>query len=180
MDTQLLDILNPTKQLVEDKANEVKISQAELTTFSWDHCIMYDDFKAHGLNVLAPIAAEYKRLFLEPAGDYFTVMKANMAARALNPFEAATMTDLELKESLSDLSAYSFDEFCPRAIQDIINEIPTYCELIVSTPVSFWSEVDGAEKYDKLLKKRSEDNPEKYGNHTWQGDRIEKSRRIWE
>lgn len=179
-DAHLLDILNAAKQFVAEKKNEVKISHDQLAAFYRDHCTTYEDFKAHGLNVSAPIAAEYKRLFIEPTGDYFAVMKANMAARALNPLEAATMSDLELKESLSDLSAYGFDEFRPRAIQDIINEIPTYRALIASTPLSFWSEVDGAEKYDILLKKRAEGNPEKYGNHTWQGDRIEKSRRIWE
>lgn len=87
------------------------------------------------------------------------------------------MSDLELKEALNDLSAYGFDEFRHAAIHDIIAEIPTYHGIIASTSKSFWSEVDGAEQYDR---KKQEDDPEQYANHTWYDDRIKQSRRVWE
>ena len=52
--------------------------------------------------------------------------------------------------------------------------------IIASTSKSFWSKVDGAAKYDHGLKKKQEEDPEKFADHTWQGDRIEQSRRVWE
>ncbi len=93
---------------------------------------------------------------------------------------AVTMTDLELKETLTDLSAFGFDELRPAAIQDIISEIPAYRAIIASTSVTFWSEVDGADKYDHGLSKKQEGDPEQYTDRTWKDDRIEQSRRVWE
>ena len=52
---------------------------------------------------------------------------------------------------------------------------------INSTSKSFWSKVEGAAAYDAHLKKKTEKNPEKYGDSsTWEDDRIEKARRVWE
>ena len=90
------------------------------------------------------------------------------------------MTDLELKETLTDLSAYGFDELRPAAIQDIISEIPAYRAIIASTSGTFWSEIDGADKYDHGLRKKQEEDPEQNADRTWKDDRIEQSRRVWE
>lgn len=152
-----------------------------LETFVNDHCVTYEDFRAHGLKVATPVAEEYQRLFISSTGDYCNIMKANMAARALNPLVAATMNNLQLREALTDLSAYGFDELRPSAIQDIMTELPTYRGAIASTHSSFWSEIDGAKKFDLDLKKKIKENPDEYdANRTWQNDRIEQSRRVWE
>ena len=103
-----------------------------------------------------------------------------MAAPALNPLVAATISDEELADTLRDLTMFEFDEFRPAAMQDLIDEIPKYRAAINSTSQRFWSSVDGAEKYDLDLMKKKEKEPEKYADHTWQGDRIENSRRVWE
>jgi len=105
---------------------------------------------------------------------------AYMAARALNHLAAATMSDEELADTLRDLTMFEFDEFRPAAMQDLIDEIPKYRAAIISTSQRFWSSVDGAEKYDLDLMMKMEKEPEKYADHTWQGDRIENSRRVWE
>lgn len=177
---QLMNVLNSAKKDVSEKDDDLKAATAKLTVFAKDHCTTFSDFKAYGMEIANPVAVEYKRLFLDSNGDYYNILKANMAARALNPLVAVTMSDLELKEALNDLSAYGFDELRPAAIQDIIAEIPTYRGIIASTSKSFWSEVDGAEQYNRGLKKKQEDDPEQYANHTWHDDRIEQSRRVWE
>ena len=48
------------------------------------------------------------------------------------------------------------------------------------TSQRFWSSVDRAEKYDLDLMMKKEKEPEKYADHTWQGDCIENFRRVWE
>ena len=48
------------------------------------------------------------------------------------------------------------------------------------TPSEFWNNVEGAEKYNADLAKKTLENPEKYGNMTWKTDPIEKARRVWE
>ena len=65
-------------------------------------------------------------------------------------------------------------------MQDLIDEIPKYRATIKLTSARFWSSVDGAEKYDLDLMKKKEKEPEKYADHTWQSDRIENSREVWE
>jgi len=47
-----------------------------------------------------------------------------MAARALDPLVAATMSDEELADTLRDLTMFEFDEFPPAAMQDLSNKIP--------------------------------------------------------
>lgn len=179
--TELLDDLKTAQQDTVDKGNEVKRAKDILASFYNNHCVTFEDFRAHGVKVSAPIADEYKRLFLSPSGDYYQVMKAYMAARSLNPLVAGRMSDLELREAILDLGAYGLDEFRPTALQDLIAELPTYRGAINSTPKNFWSEVDGAEKYDRDLKRKIEDNPDKYdADLTWEDDRIEQSCRVWE
>lgn len=51
---------------------------------------------------------------------------------------------------------------------------------LYSTKKSFWSNVEGAAKYDANLKKKQEEDPVKYGDHTWETNRIEQARRVWE
>jgi hypothetical protein len=142
----LMSVLHAAWKDVMEKDTDLKTATAKLTNFAENRCVTAADFKAYGMEVVRPVAAEYKRLFLDSNGDYYNIMKANMAARVLNPLVAATMSDLELKEALNDLSSYGFDELRPTAIQDIISEIPTYRRIIASTSKSFWSEVDGAAK----------------------------------
>ena len=105
-----------------------------------------------------------------------------MAAHALNPLVAATMSDEDLVDTLRDLTMFEFNEFRPAAmqIQDLIDEIPKYRAAINSTSASFWSSFDGAETYDLDLMKKKEKDPEKYADHTWQSDRIEHSRSVWQ
>jgi hypothetical protein len=128
--TQLANNLNEAKKTVSEKTKELQEAQDKMSAFvsTNDCCITYADFKAHGLQAAAPIAAEYKRLFIDQKGDYYKVVKANMAARALNPLVAAGMDDLQLKDALSDLSHFGFDELRSRAIKDLINELPVYCD----------------------------------------------------
>ena len=81
-----------------------------------------------------------------------------MAARALNPLVAADMSNVELADTLRDLTSYGFDELCPAAIQDLIDKIPKHRAAITYTRESFWSGVEGAEKYDHDLSKKKEKN----------------------
>jgi hypothetical protein len=66
----------------------------------------------------------------------------------------------------------------------MIDELPAYLVVVNATPDDFWGEVDGAAKYDeKLTEKQESDDPEiaaKFAGKTWNDDRIEKARRIWE
>ena len=129
-----------------------------------------------------PVLDEYKRLFVDPSGDYYAATRAFMGARVLNPLVAVNMGMEEMTDAIKDLSYFGFDEF--RAghgiIKDIIGEVPIYLAIIESTSTSFWSEVDGAEEYDAALKKKNDHNPEENMGRTWQDDRIEKARRVWE
>ena len=178
---ELLNNLETAKQVTVDNGYEVQRAKDSLALFCNNHCVTYDEFRAHGVKVSAPIADEYKRLFISPSGDYYNVLKAYMAARSLNPLVAGTMGDLELREAILDLGAYGIDEFRPAALQDLIAELPTYCGAINSTPSDFWSQVDGAQKYDLDLKRKIENDPDKYdANFTWKDDRIEQPRRVWE
>ena len=103
-----------------------------------------------------------------------------MASRALNPLVARDMSDQQLIEALEDLTAFGYDELRAAAIKDLIDEIPKYRAAINSTSDSFWKGVEGAAKYDHDLEKKKANDPEKYGDHTWQGDRIKQARRVWE
>ena len=103
-----------------------------------------------------------------------------MAARVLNPLVAADMSQEEMVDALRDLTAFGFDELRSAVIQDLIDEIPKYRAAINSTSDSFWSNVEGAAKYDDDLRRKKEEDPDKYADHTWQSDRIEQARRVWE
>ena len=100
-----------------------------------------------------------------------------MTAPAFDPLVAATMSDEKLADTLRDVTMFQFDKFRPA---DLIDEIPKYCAAINLTFDHLWSSVDGAEKYDLDLMKKKEKEPEKYEDHTWQSDRIENFRRVWE
>ena len=46
---------------------------------------------------------------------------------------------------------------------------------------SFWSEIEGAKEYDANLAKKREEDPDKYDDdYSWEDDRIEQARRVWE
>ena len=128
------------------------------------------------------MADEYKRLFIRPSGDYTPIVSAYMAARVLNPLVAVDMDDEQMRDAIKDLFHFGFDEFRPGngIINDLLEEIPVYRAVLDSTDDSFWSKVEGAAEYDEDLRKKAEASPEKYSGRTWQDDRIEKSRRVWE
>ena len=65
-------------------------------------------------------------------------------------------------------------------IEDLIDELSSYCVIVNSIPKSFWSDVEGAAEYDASLKKKAEKNLEKYGDSIWEDDCIEKARMVWE
>ena len=106
---------------------------------------------------------EYKCLFISPKGYYYSISNAYMAARVLNPLVASHMDMEQIVDAIRDLAQFGFDEF--RAsngiITDLIEEIPAYLAVVNATNDSFWSLVEGAEKYDADLKKKAEKNPEK-------------------
>lgn len=88
-----------------------------------------------------------------------------------------------VQDCLRDLfEAFDFDEFrnASGLLNDCFVEIPKYLAKLHSTPEPFWSEVEGAEEYDKTLEKKKQKDPENYGNRTWRDDRIESTRRAWE
>ena len=90
-----------------------------------------------------------------------------------------TPSDDELTDALKDLTNYEVGEFCLAAIQDLIAVILKYHAVINATPADFWSRVEGAENYNKILSKKKEVNPEKCGKWTWQGDCIKQACCVW-
>ena len=88
----------------------------------------------------------------------------------------------QLVGTIRDLCPFGFNEFrhSSSMIEDLIYELSSYCTVINSTPKSFWSGIEGAASYDASLKKKAEKNPEKCGDSTWEDDRIENARRVWE
>ena len=47
--------------------------------------------------------------------------------------------------------------------------------------ITFWCELEGAEKYDADLTKKKNDEPGKYDDdYDWEKDHIEQARRVWE
>ena len=170
-----LYLLRLNGQIVEERVAVLKSAENELAEFYNNHCTTYDDFKARGKAAASPIADEYKRLFIDPNGDYSKIVIAYKAARALNPLVAKDMTVLQLEEAILGLREYGFDELREKVIiEDMTKEIPTYKAAILSTPESFWSKVEGARRYDdNVATKKGE-------NYSWRDDRIEQSRRVWE
>ena len=177
---QLNAALDSAKLRVLDKGKVHQAAIKKLADFQAEHYTAYDEFVDLGMEVARPIAEEYKRLFIHPNGDYYNIVKAYMAARVLNPLVAADMSQEEMVDALRDLTAFGFDELRSAVIQDLIDEIPKYRAAINSTSDSFWSNVEGAAKYDDDLRRKKEEDPDKYADHTWQSDRIEQARRVWE
>ena len=172
---ELEEAITSARQIVEERVAVLKSAENELAEFYNNHCTTYDDFKARGKAAASPIADEYKRLFIDPNGDYSKIVIAYKAARALNPLVAKDMTVLQLEEAILGLREYGFDELREKVIiEDMTKEIPTYKAAILSTPESFWSKVEGARRYDdNVATKKGE-------NYSWRDDRIEQSRRVWE
>lgn len=177
---ELDEALAKASAVVLERGKALQDTLKKLDDFQNDHYTTYEEFRDLGIEVARPVAAEYKRLFISEGGDYNNIMAAYMAVHALNPLVAKTMSNEELTDALKDLVSFGFDELRPAAIQDLIDEIPKYRAAIDSTSQKFWSEVEGAVHYDNNLDKKKEAEPEKYGAHTWQGDRIEQARRVWE
>lgn len=164
---QLNSELEKAKQTILEKGNAHRDALKKLDEFQQDHYTSYEEFKDLGLEVARPIVEEYKRLFISPSGDYSTCAADYMACRALNPLVAADMGDEELKDALDGLSCFGFDELRSAAIKDLVEEILKYRAAIHSTSDSFWSEVEGAAKYDHDLAKKKEEHPGKFDHHTW-------------
>ena len=85
-------------------------------------------------------------------------------------------------DTIKSLHLFGFDEFRHGHgnIEDIIKELVKYRAVVEATPECYWSKLEGAEAYDTKLLKQAEKNPEKYGMKTWQDDRVEKARMVWE
>ena len=173
---ELEEALNGARQEVEERAAVLESAKNELADFCNNHCTTYDDFRECGIAAASPVADDYKRLFIDPKGDYSKIVIANKAARALNPLVAKDMTVLELEEAIIGLREYGFDELRDKVlIEDMAKEIPAYKAAIRSTSESFWSKVDGAKEYDDNVATKKD------GDHaSWKNDRIEQSRRVWE
>ena len=88
----------------------------------------------------------------------------------------------EMKDAIKDLSHFGFAFFHSNnsIIGDMIEELPTYCAVVDATSELFWSNVEGAEKYDKNLAKKAMRDPDKYTGKTWRDYRIEKAYLVWE
>ena len=86
----------------------------------------------------------------------------------------------QLVDAMRDLSLFGFYEFRQNSgmIADLIDELLSYFAVINSKPKSSW--VEGATDYDVSLKKKTEKDPEKYGDSTWEDDCTEKAYMVWE
>jgi hypothetical protein len=131
-----------------------------------------DDFLEHGKSCIKPGFDYFRDKFLSPQGPYFEVMQAYRAATLFNPMDMKGKHIAELELLIDDLSHFNFPELSQRFLVRIKKEIPTYKALMDRE--FNWSQLPGAEKYDKKAKDRggSED--------TWKADEAEVSRRIWE
>lgn len=165
-------------------SHEAKVK--ELADFKLNHCTTYDDFFDEGVQAVEPIFKDVKANMFSPDGDYYNLIAAYMAASVFDVTVVGEMNQVQIEDRIKDLKKFGFDEFCDRhgILDDMIDELPAYLVVVNATPDDFWGEVDGAAKYDeKLTEKQESDDPEiaaKFAGKTWNDDRIEKARRIWE
>ena len=182
-DSTLAQALVTASEDVGRKALDLESATSELLKFEEDNLTSYEDFFDLGREAARPIVDDYIRLFLDPDGDYFHLSAAYSAARVLNPLVVSAMSQEQIKDTIKDLKHFKFDEFCPKhgIIERLLREVPSYLAVIESTPESFWTTMEGAERYEMALQKKKQKDPSKYpAQHTWMNDRIEKARRVWE
>ena len=77
--------------------------------------------------------------------------------RVPNRLVAADMSLEEMRDAIKNLSHFGFDVFRSNnngIIGDTIEELPTHCAVVDATSELFWSNVEGAEKYNKDLAKK--------------------------
>ena len=179
---ELVDTLEEATKVEQENDGICYQKHWAVHEFEMDKLTTYEDVKNHGIESACPMidADEYKRLLLSPRGDYNETVRFFMAAQVLNPLVAVDMCSDQLVNAIRDLSLLGFDEFrhSSGVIKDLNDELSTYCAVVNSIPESFWSEVEGAAEYNVSLKKKAEKNPEKYGDSTWEDDRIEKAHMV--
>lgn len=94
----------PTEALRQARQSEADAEEAlttatnKMAVFQAENVTTYEEFKDLGMESTRPIFDEFKSLFLSHSGDYHQSVCAYMAARVLNPMEAAKMA---LKSRLS-------------------------------------------------------------------------------
>ena len=194
---------------VEENAslNVLAAAQANITTLEQELAAardalqvcekLRDDFKAsfkmltkdvfirHGKDCVEPGFEHYRKLFLEPEGDYFNLKRAFNVARIFNVVVANDLTNQEISESIDELHVFKFPEFTPTFLSGLKAEIAVYKTVIGNTSArdgtdaEFWKHCPGAETYDKALAKKNTGNDDLM-IRTWRDDPIEKARRIWE
>ena len=146
-----------------------------------------DVFLRHGKECVEPGFQHYRKLFLEPEGDYYNLKRAFHIARIFNVLNANDFSVLEISESIDGLHVFQMPEFTPTFLRGMKNEIGIYKAAIESTVKrdgtdnEFWIHCPGAEKYDKALREKNI----RIGCvdpliESWRDDPIEKARRIWE
>ena len=180
---ELVDAHENAKKACVEKKKAFDDLVAEMVKFVESHCTTFEGFKELGMEAAAPMIKEYIRLFISADGDYHQCVEAYIAARLLNPLAARYMINIELEEAIRDgLCHFGFDEFRRGSglLDGMIGEIAKYRAAIDSTGANFWSQVEGAEKYDKDLREKAEEDPVKYAGRTWMDDRVETARRVWE
>ena len=82
-----------------------------MNDFWTDHCTMFEEFKAIGMDTVSPMIDESKRLFVHPNGDYYPIKPKYMATHVLNPLAAAGMSVEEMIDVIKGLANLGFDEF---------------------------------------------------------------------
>ena len=184
------DVLDAAYTAAKEETAAMKVTYDEkvaaFAEFKSDHCTTYDDFFEEGLQAVAPIFKDVKRLFFSPNGDYYELVGAYTAAAVFDVTVVGGMNQVQIVDRIKDLKKFGFDEFRDGngIIDDMIKELPAYLAVVNATPEEFWDTVDGAAEFDENLKKKQEsEDPDimaKFAGKTWRDDRIEKARRIWE
>ena len=177
-----MDALDAAQKAEELSSLAFDIAVKGLDCFQKENLTTVKEFKAHGTESAEPMIKEFKRLFLDPKGDYYDSVAAFMAARVFNPLCAVGMNKAAMIDAIKSLFLFGFDEFRHGRgiIEDLVKELPKYRAVVEATTECYWSEMEGAAAYDAKLRKQAEKNPEKYGMKTWKDDRVEKARRVWE
>ena len=131
--------LEKAKEAVTRKWADHQGAIHKMVDFQQKHYTTYEDFNDKAMEVACPVAKKYKKLYIDPEGDYKTVWFAYMATHAVNSLVADIISDDDLTDVLRDLPNYVVDEFCLTVIQDVIAEILKYRAIINATPAEFWS-----------------------------------------
>ena len=61
--------------------------------------ISKEDFKSHGIKIVKPIFNDFRRIFLQPTGDFTDITSAYHATLVLNPLKANGISEQEIEVS---------------------------------------------------------------------------------